>query len=349
MKRILVALLAAMSINAVAIDPASILMPSPFSIILAYNSYVKDQKKVYYIRVQSQAQDFEQAKKQAFRLASEQVAGTVVLSESELRNSKLTRNEIITYSSGLIDEYKIVDRFDGPGYVKLTMDIWITESVMAQRLLAKSATDRGIDGPALATRVDSILEERQRGDKLLMAILRDMPRHGFKTTLKPPKISMDNDRNVRISVYVETQWDWKYVNAFSDAVKQIGRKPEPLCVWNCAPQDYALNGYIIDDPQKLKMVYDYVRDVAPTLKIELQDFNGNVVSRYCGILPLTTKTEPGRTMIETDISGRSVVVGVDTKIAGDVYFTPLGQNIALMAKLNEIRAEVVPASQCKWM
>ena len=125
MKRILVALLAAMSINAVAIDPASILMPSPFSIILAYNSYVKDQKKVYYIRVQSQAQDFEQAKKQAFRLASEQVAGTVVLSESELRNSRLTRDEIITYSSGIVDEYKIINRVDGPNFVKLTVDIWI--------------------------------------------------------------------------------------------------------------------------------------------------------------------------------------------------------------------------------
>ena len=158
MKRLIVALLAALSIDAVAIDPASVLMPSPLSLVLAYNTYVKDSKKVYYIRVQSQARDFELAKKQAFRLASEQVAGTVVLSESELRNSKLTRDEIITYSSGLIDEYKIVDRFDGPGYVKLTMDVWITESVMAQRLLAKSATDRGVDGAALATRVDSILE-----------------------------------------------------------------------------------------------------------------------------------------------------------------------------------------------
>ena len=52
------------------------------------------------------------------------------------------------------------------------------------------------------------------------------------------------------------------------------------------------------------------------------------------------------TMIETDVTGRAMAVGVDTKITGDAYFTPLGQNTALMAKLNEIRADVVSQSQC---
>ena len=152
MKKLLVTLLAALSINALALDATTLITPSPLGVVLAFNTYFKDKKKVYYIRVESQAQDFEGAKKQAFRLASEQVAGTVVLSESELRNSNLTRNEIITYSSGLIDEYKIVDRVDMPGAVKLTMDVWITESVMAQRLLAKSATEKGIDGLDLSAR-----------------------------------------------------------------------------------------------------------------------------------------------------------------------------------------------------
>jgi UDP-N-acetylmuramoylalanine-D-glutamate ligase len=113
MKQLVATLLVALSFNALAAPSAvSLLTPSPLGIVIAVKTYLKDQKKVYYIRVESQAQDFEKAKKQAFRLASEQVAGTVVLSESELRNSKLTRDEIITYSSGLIDEYKIVDRFE---------------------------------------------------------------------------------------------------------------------------------------------------------------------------------------------------------------------------------------------
>lgn len=350
MKRLIVALLAALSIDALALDPMVLITPSPLGAIIAVNSYVKDKKKVYYIRVESQARDFELAKKQAFRLASEQVAGTVVLSESELRNSKLTRDEIITYSSGLIDEYKIIDRLDGPGYVKLTMDIWITESVMAQRLLAKSATDKGVDGPALATQVDSILEERQRGDQILMAVLRDMPRHGFKITLEPAKINMDNNRNVQISVFAKVRWDERYTMAFTDAARRVGRKPEPLCIINCAPQNYFLNGYVIDDFQRLKMVVDYIKTTAPTLKLELQDQNGNPVSRTCSKLNLIFEggMDPGiRTMVGIDVTGRVVDVGIDASIAGDVYFTPLGQNTAQMSRLNEVRAEVVPQSQCR--
>lgn len=167
MKQLVVSLLAAVCFNVLAVDAGTLLRPSPLGVVIAFNTYFKDKKKVYYIRVESQARDFESAKKQAFRLASEQVAGTVVLSESELRNSNLTRDEIITYSSGLIDEYKIVDRFDSGNSVKLTMDVWITESVMAQRLLAKSATNKGVDGSALSTRAESILTERSQGDQII--------------------------------------------------------------------------------------------------------------------------------------------------------------------------------------
>jgi len=347
MKKVLIAVLAALSINALALDAVSLITPSPLGMIIAYNSYIKDKKKVYYIRVEAQAKDFEGAKKQAFRLASEQVAGTVVLSESELRNSNLTRDEVITYSSGLIDEYKIVDRLDGPGFVKLTMDIWITESVMAQRLLAKSATDKGVDGPALATRVDSILEERRRSDQVLGSIVRDMSRRGFKVTLSPAKISMDNNRNTNISVLANVAWDDRYVAAVTDAAKHIGRKPEPLCMFNCAPQDYFLNGYVIDDFQKLKMITDYVKTVSPTLNLELQDQNGNVVSRTCTLLRLVYDGNgAGHRMIETDVTGRSLWFS-NAKITVDTYFTPLGQNTMLMTRLSEIRADVVPWDQCK--
>ena len=280
MKRLIVALLAALSIDAVAIDPASVLMPSPLSLVLAYNTYVKDSKKVYYIRVQSQARDFELAKKQAFRLASEQVAGTVVLSESELRNSKLTRDEIITYSSGLIDEYKIVDRFDGPGYVKLTMDVWITESVMAQRLLAKSATDRGVDGAALATRVDSILDERRRGDQIIRAVLADYPKRSFVVKIEPAKISMDTNRNTIVDVGWNVVWDQRYVDAFTAAAKETG---VDLRCWSTCPKNpYYLNGYAFDnDPGKLNMVIDHIRRVNAHIKIQFLNSSGQLVEQGC--------------------------------------------------------------------
>lgn len=280
MIRIVAAVVAAFTISAAAIEPASLLIPSPLSIILAYNTYVKDQKKVYYIRVQSQAGDFELAKKQAFRQASEQVAGTVVLSETELRNSRMTRDEIITYSSGLIDEYKIIDRYDGSNYVKLTVDIWVTESVMAQRLLAKSATEQGIDGAALSTRVTSILEEQQRGDTIFRAILRDYPDRAFRVKSSTPKIEMGRYRNTIINIEWEVNWDKRYFDAFYDAYWKVGQKCNGD--FGCGAKN---NSKIYDHPQRLNMINDWITQAGATVTVEFQDNLGKLIKKSCNKLP----------------------------------------------------------------
>lgn len=339
MKRLIAALLAAFSFNAVAIDAAAVLMPSPLSLVLAYNTYVKDSKKVYYIRVQSQARDFEQAKKQAFRLASEQVAGTVVLSESELRNSRLTRDEIITYSSGLIDEYKIVDRFDSPGYVKLTVDIWITESVMAQRLLAKSSTEQKVNGDALSVRLGSILEEQERGDNLFKAILRDYPKRAYSVKVTSSKVELDPTRNVTITVNWLLEWDQRYVGAFVEAAKATGQPP--CYTWNCPKYETFIQGYTYPDSVKVKMISDYFGNTGATVMVELQDTYGRPVGRTCEVLHAYGNNY---SLLSYGING--VFLNYDRKINGGAVIS-VGQNTARIANLDNIQIQIVPNQQCR--
>jgi len=337
MKRIVAAVVAAFTISAAAIEPASLLIPSPLSIILAYNTYVKDQKKVYYIRVQSQAGDFESAKKQAFRQASEQVAGTVVLSETELRNSRMTRDEIITYSSGLIDEYKIIDRYDGTNYVKLTVDIWVTESVMAQRLLAKSATEQGIDGAALGTRVNSILEERQRGDAIFGAILRDYPGRAFKVKSSAPRIGMDQRRNTIITVNWEVNWDDRYFDAFYDAAQKTGRKP---CVlWGCPTnKTYHIMGWQYDDAQKLLLVRDWVTQAKTTITVEFQNNQGKLIKKSCNILPDFWKLFLDK--------GDSIHLNTKNPVGYSQQFN-FGQDAHALGQLANVEVKIVKQSECQ--
>jgi hypothetical protein len=338
MKRLAIWLLAALCINALAVEPATLLTPSPLGVVIAVNSYFKDQKKVYYIRVESQAREFEQAKKQAFRLASEQVAGTVVLSESELRNSRLTRDEIVTYSSGLIDEYKIINRFDSSDFVKLTMDVWITESVMAQRLLAKSATERGVNGATLSVRVDSILEERQRGDKIFQTILQDYPRRAFQVKAQQPLIQMDPYRNTAIYVEWEINWDERFFNAFYDAARQTGRKP---CVWSCPDTPrFQIQNWEFDDVQKLRMIVQHIHGASATLMVELQDSDSRAVGRTCENL--------GNISSLFIVGNQHIALNVKNPVRGRAMLR-IGQNTAAMSKLENIRVEVVPGLQCRSM
>ena len=341
MKQLAVALVATLCFNVAATTAATMLAPSPISIVLAYNTYLRDQKKVYYIRVESQAKDFESAKKQAFRLASEQVAGTVVLSESELRNSRLTRDEIITYSSGLIDEYRIVDRTDGPTWVKLTVDIWIVESLMAQRLLAKSATERGVDGNALSTRVDGILEESQRGDAVIRAVMRDYPQRAFSVKMVgQPNINMDAFRNTVIGVEFEISWDQRFVNALNEAAKQTGAKP---CsgFFNCPPSPpYWIMDGGFHDASKLNIVDSTIKNAYTRILVELQDTNGMPIRRDC--YPLNMQEFYYR-----NSNGRYEGIGLLTKTYRTKAHINLGQNTTVMSRSQNIRIEIVSNSQCQ--
>lgn len=338
MRTLLLAVLMACSGSALAQGAAAMMAPSPVAaVVLLFRSYIKEQTKAYYIQVESRAENFEKAKQQAFRLASEQVAGTVVLSESELRNSRLTRDEIITYSSGLIDEYRIVSRVDAHNYVQLVVDIWIQESVMAQRLLARSATEQGIRGPELATRVESIQQERQRGDAVFAAVLSDFPRRAFAVQMSRPQIIMDPYRNVMVFSDVEIRWDRRYLAAVYDAAQRTGRKP---CVWNCPPGSrFYIQGWEFDDIQKLLLINSVIGTTDLHLMMTITTLQGQPHYKKCfGLGSLSSKKMYG-------FGGNQLSLWDQTYQAR--LNASLGTDTAAMSALDNIRIEVVTGPQCR--
>jgi hypothetical protein len=208
---------------------------------------------------------------------------------------------------------------------------------MAQRLLAKSATERGISGSELSVRVESILNERQRGDNIFRAILNDFPRRAFLVKTTQPLIQMDPYRNTSILVQWELSWDSRYFNAFYDAARQTGRKP---CVWWGCPegQKFFIQGWEFDDMQKLLMARDHIHRSNATVMVELLDVNGRPVTRTCDNLgdlhPLFIVGNSHIALNTKDsIQGRSML--------------RIGQNTSTMASLENVRVEIVTGSQCR--
>lgn len=337
MKRVLAALLIVCSISAWAVDLASLVTPSPIGIVIAFRSYFKDQNKVYYIQVKTQASTFEQAKQQAFRLASEQVAGTVVLSESELHNNNIARNEIITYSSGIVDEYRIVNRADQTGQVYLTMDIWIAESAMSQRLLAKSATEKEINGDQLGTRAQSILEEHQRGDDIFRAVLRDFPKRAFLVRSSQPKLAMDYNRNIMLSVDVNVNWDKKYTDAFYEAAQRTGSKP---CVLFCGSSPrFFIQGWEFNDAAKLFLIDQRIGQTQLNVQLDVVGIQGQVIKQSCFNMP-----ELSHLMMYNFANNQ---LSLWEKTYNTRLQVNLGQNFDTMSSIKNIRAEIVPSANCK--
>jgi hypothetical protein len=118
------------------------LAPSPLAIILTVGQWlIKDSQKAYYVQVESTAATAAQARAEGFKLAVSQAVGTLVVTESEVKNQQLVRNEIIQYSSGYIQDFKILSETQVGSMTRIIMDVWVTESKIADRLLNLSKAD----------------------------------------------------------------------------------------------------------------------------------------------------------------------------------------------------------------
>ena len=125
-----------------------------------------------YIRVSETGSTFEQAKQNAFVKAVEIAVGTVMVSERETHNRQL-KNEVLAYSSGFVDDYKIVSSDTFGNVTHITIDVKVAEQKLANRILAKGKSNVEIDGLKHSMQYDGYIEVKQKGDQLLSMILRD--------------------------------------------------------------------------------------------------------------------------------------------------------------------------------
>jgi len=348
MKKLWVTLTLAVCVSATAQSIPRWLLPGPVGMILAVSSYIDESReKVYYIKVQSAAESFESAKHQAFRLATEQVAGSVILSETELKNSRITRDEIVSYTSGIVNRYNILDRVDSAAGVKLTMEVWVSESRIAQRLLARSANDRSVDGALLAARSHSILDERQRGDSVLKTVIQDLPARSFEVHVQPAQISMDAMRNIVVAVPYRVNWDRRFVDSVNAALTQISNPPQRCWIF-CAPMEvYKINGFEFSDPYKLAAIINHVRSVDAQVRLEIRDQYDRSLLRQCTKLALMREDfdmhAPNSTMIWWH---NNVLAFTNTALTGQ-FLLNLGPNPAGAVRLDKIYIDIVPKSQCQ--
>jgi hypothetical protein len=112
------------------------IMPSPLGIVLTVGKWIYDastRKQVYYIEVAGQGSNPTEARDNGFRLAVEQAIGSLISSETEVQNGRIVRDEIISYASGFVDRFEIIEtRTTGTGTL-VFMRVWVKRSDLSDR------------------------------------------------------------------------------------------------------------------------------------------------------------------------------------------------------------------------
>jgi hypothetical protein len=189
---------------------------------------IKERQKTFYVEVTADGSTLEQARHSAFRIATERAVGVVILSETETANSRLKRDEIISYASGYVDEYKIVDQTERQGRIWIKAQVWIKHSAIANRLLAGSVEPGKIDGERHSAQLSSLQHEQLSGDSLLRAVLNDFPKRSFVTKAGKSRIEIRPDRSTQLAVDFEVYWDYRYLEALSETLQNLKPKT-PMC------------------------------------------------------------------------------------------------------------------------
>ena len=189
---------------------------------------VKERQKTFYVEVTADGATLEQARHSAFRIATERAVGVIVLSETETANSRLKRDEIISYASGYVDEYKIVDQTERQGRIWIKAQVWIKHSAIANRLLAGSVEPGKIDGERHSAQLSSLKHQQRSGDSLLSAVLNDFPKRSFVTKAGKTQIEVQPDRNAQLAVDFTAYWDHRYLEALNEALQNLKPKT-PIC------------------------------------------------------------------------------------------------------------------------
>ena len=181
---------------------------------------VADQKKVYQIRVEGRGNTFEQARSNGFSLAIEQAVGALVLTETEMKNTHLVRNDLISYSSGYVENFKIIDQTP----TSVIMDVWVSESKLADRILNKEKETTQFSGELLHAQASTYLNSRQQLSKVVDAVLNDYPRSAFAVQQLGSEFVVDNNNTPHVKVKYKLEWNYNYLLALDEMLSLVSDK-----------------------------------------------------------------------------------------------------------------------------
>jgi hypothetical protein len=248
-------------------------------------------EKVLYVEVISEGNTFEQAKQQGFRLAVEHAVGTVVASETEVRNDRVARDEIITYASGYVDRFEVVEQQRVGNRVLVNMKVWVRPSKIANRLLNKSATAGTVEGGRISAQIQTLQHERTSGDRLLKSVLADYPKRAFVIEMDKTQVMFDANRTGQLEVAFWLSWSKEYLESIAEALSAINQRSDCGGLFGCrnvASQiDVIRPGFgsttqtWFNDKVADQMVRKEMIQSQPTIRIAIVDTTGKEQFKQC--------------------------------------------------------------------
>jgi hypothetical protein len=293
LKRLLIAVSAVVVVTAAQGITITDVIRSPIGtgITVARWIYETASEKVLYVEVISEGATVDQARQQGFRLAVEHAVGTVVSSETEVRNDRQARDEIITYASGYVDRFEVVEQQRVGNRVQVNMKVWVRPSKIANRLLNRSVTAGTVEGGRISTQIQTLQHERTSGDRLLKSVLADYPKRAFVIEMEKTQVIFDANRTGQLEVAFYLSWSREYLESIAEALTAINQRSDCGGLFGCrgvsSQIDVIRPGFgsttqtWFNDNVADQMVRKEMIQSQPTIRIAILDTAGKEQFKQC--------------------------------------------------------------------
>lgn len=244
---------------------------------------INNQKvKVFYIKVETTAPTFDQAKEAGFKLAIQEALGTFVLNEKVVKFQDVVRDDIVMYSGGYVQDFKIIEEKINLSSTTLVMDVWVSESKIADRLLNTSVNKSEVEGKKIAAQLSTIVKDKNDGFKLLQLILNDFPSKSFELKIDKTNFQILRDGTTVLQIPIEISWSQKYLDSLKETLlllrdgdelrsNMFGRlNSNNIRTISISSGMYGHFDASFNDDEKMDLFYQHFNKI-PLIKISLND------------------------------------------------------------------------------
>lgn len=233
-----------------------------------------------YIQVMGVGKNVDEAKQNGFKNAISMRVGSALLSENQVANNKLLREELIDYSAGYIDSYLIIDTIVKPNHVVVIMQVIVRSSKIHERVLNRGKDEKELDGSRLANQYFTYLNQGKNGDRVLGAVLTDYPKRAFKITQGIHEFKLNSDRIAVLVVPFELRWSKPFLVSLHEVVKLLAdgsyRSPNRLVIGH--------SKYNLTDHARYEQVRQQLGSVLQ-LRANMIDNNNRSIMSQCYMIP----------------------------------------------------------------
>jgi len=173
------------------------------------------------VQVEGHGNTVDQAKQNGFRNAIEQVVGQVIVSDQEVKGDQLTKDWIGGYSAGYVDDFEILETRQEGNETVVKMNVAIASSKIAQRMRSSGDQSLIINGERLQAQIDTQLDQRNRGDRLIAEVLTSYPYNAYVVNSGQTEIGLGVRREVYIDVPYEIHWSKFWLEALNETLGVI--------------------------------------------------------------------------------------------------------------------------------